>query len=348
MLGVAGAVLLVLGVTTLSGGSAAAPDVPLKPRPEPSRLQPMAPMVRRLMEDKGRGEDVPVHDAISPEAEELRGRLAEAQERWLVLVRDTLTGHAFATTEMAMGNHWLGDGDDFRKYLQPMDPAVRRRGGDWPMCSIAMSGTMRLDNVRDLLQRAVAEGVPGDYLDCGTWRGGAAIMARATLDVVDPSRRVWVADSFRGLPPPRDGRQGDHDGWSRMAYLRVSLETVRANFRSMLGRLDEERVRFCEGFFVDSLPLCQVERIAVLRADGDMWESMMDILYLKSGAVSPGGYIIIDDYESIPETRRATDEFRSHHGIASPIIAVGDGMGAYWQKTEEYAVDMDYYRNKIK
>ncbi|MFX8984442.1 TylF/MycF/NovP-related O-methyltransferase, partial [Acinetobacter baumannii] len=66
-----------------------------------------------------------------------------------------------------------------------------------------MIGTARMRNLRLLCERALAEEIPGDFIETGVWRGGACIYMRAILAAHgDPGRRVFVADSFRGLPPP--------------------------------------------------------------------------------------------------------------------------------------------------
>lgn len=197
----------------------------------------------------------------------------------------------------------------------------------------SMIGLHRLDNIELAIRTALAENIPGDILEAGVWRGGAAIFMRAALDVLgDHSRRVFVADSFEGLPPPDPKFAEDKDyDLSDACDLAVSVDHVKANF-ARYGWLDD-RVVFLKGWFKDTLPKAPVNSLAVLRADGDLYESTMDILNALYHKVSPGGFVIIDDYGAWPPCKRAVDEFRATHTITDPIITV-DWTGVYWRKSQ--------------
>ena len=210
---------------------------------------------------------------------------------------------------------------------EPWKDEERREGRVWPLLGYTMVGHPRLDNIQFCVEDALRNGVPGDLIETGTWRGGASIFMRAVLaahGVTD--RTVWVADSFEGLPPPVD----DNDGWdhSDEEILKVSLEQVRTNF----ARFDllDDQVHFLEGWFSDTLPKAPIERLAVLRLDGDLYSSTMDALQALYDKMSPGGYVIADDYHSWPPSGRAVDEFLKERGI-SPEIETIDWAGAYFQ-----------------
>jgi len=211
------------------------------------------------------------------------------------------------------------------------DPKARAEGRDWPADAESMIGSKRMDNLHACVADVLRRGVPGDLMETGVWRGGAVIFMRAALEAYgDATRRVWVADSFAGLPAP-DARyaadRGDvHHGFRALA---VSLEQVRANF-ARYGLLDE-RVRFLEGWFKDTLPGAPIGRLAVLRLDGDMYESTMDALRPLYPRLSVGGYLIVDDYGVVPGCKQAVDEYRAEHGIAEPIVDI-DGWGVYWRR----------------
>src|SRR5207249_3588916 len=115
---------------------------------------------------------------------------------------------------------------------------------------------------------------------------------RAVLKVhQDPGRVVWAADSFKGLPRPDPIRYPADAGdrhWTHRE-LAVSLEEVQANFLRY-GLLDEG-VRFLAGWFRDTLPAAPIHRLAVLRIDGDMYESTLDVLRALYPKVSVGGYV---------------------------------------------------------
>ena len=138
---------------------------------------------------------------------------------------------------------------------------------------LTMVGRRRLHNFRALIEQAIEDGVPGDILEAGVWRGGASILARAVLAPHGVSdRRIIVADSFEGLPAPSGEFPADAGAdFHTHAELAVSLEEVQANF-DRFGLLDEQ-VIFLKGWFRDTMSLVDAEALAVLRLDGDMYES---------------------------------------------------------------------------
>jgi O-methyltransferase len=211
------------------------------------------------------------------------------------------------------------------------DAAKREEGRDWPSMAYTMVGLRRLDNVQYAIETVIREKIPGDLCECGVWRGGTAVFMRAALAAFgDKSRTVWAADSFSGLPKPdliRYPADKGLDFW-QIDYLSVPLEQVQENFR-VFGLLDE-RVRFLKGWFKDSLPKAPIKQLAVLRADGDLYESTMDILTNLYDKVSPGGFVIIDDYFDIKSCRRAVTDFRASRGIVASIEKI-DWTGAYWR-----------------
>lgn len=208
-----------------------------------------------------------------------------------------------------------------------MDPAVRENGKDWPMFGFTMAGHRRLDNVRHCVESVLREEVPGDFVETGAWRGGTTIFFRALLKAYGVSdRSVWVADSFEGMPVS----EGERDGpdLSKSVYLKVSLDNVKSNF-NRFGLLDNQ-VRFLKGWFCDTLPTAPIERIAVLRLDGDMYSSTMDALDNLYHKVSEGGYVIVDDYYSWDSCHQAVSDFLTNNGIQARIEQI-DWSGAYWR-----------------
>lgn len=120
------------------------------------------------------------------------------------------------------------------------------------------------------------------------------------------------------------------------------MEEVQTNFHSF-GLLDDH-VHFCKGYFVDSLPRCNISKIAVLRMDGDMYESTLDQLFNLYGKVQVGGVIIVDDY-NIEACVRALNDFRNWHGITESIQRIpGDRSGSYWIKKKSVELKMDRYK----
>jgi O-methyltransferase len=212
------------------------------------------------------------------------------------------------------------------------DPDTRAVGRDWPANAHTMIGLKRLDNLQACVADALRREVPGDLIEAGVWRGGAAIFMRAMLRAYDVADRcVWVADSFQGLPPPDPARYV-HDRGDRhhtFPELAVSLAQVQENFRRY-GLLDEQ-VKFLPGWFRDTLPAIPAAKFAVVRLDGDMYESTIDGLRSLYPRLSVGGFLIVDDYGAIAACRQAVDDYRADHGIDEPLAWV-DWTGVYWQK----------------
>jgi O-methyltransferase len=214
--------------------------------------------------------------------------------------------------------------------------ALRAVGGDWPFSGLTMIGLSRLDDLQACVESVVADRVEGDVIEAGAWRGGASILARAALDSLGADdRTVWVADSFKGLPPPDteafpEDRELD---LSRVDFLAVPAEEVRDYF-ARFGC--EQGVELVEGFFDETLPRLRGRRWAVIRLDGDTYEATWVGLESLYPGLSAGGYLIVDDYVLIEECRRAVDEYRSENGITEPIEQI-DWNSIRWRRESEPA-----------
>lgn len=216
---------------------------------------------------------------------------------------------------------------------RPFDPQKRDLGLDWPTDALTMIGMKRLASLQQCVETVIAEDIPGDLVECGVWRGGASILMRAVLAAYgDESRSVWLCDSFEGVPPP-DAANYQADKGLRLhlaaPILAVTEKEVRANF-ARYGLLDE-RVRTVAGWFKDTLQDAPIERISVLRLDGDLYESTIQGLDGLYERLSPGGFCIIDDYHAIDACRKAVTDYRSKHGISADIVDI-DGTGVLWRK----------------
>ena len=208
---------------------------------------------------------------------------------------------------------------------------ARELGRDWPSVSHSMIGNRRMLNLQHLAEHALITATPGDFIETGVWRGGACIMMRAVLQAYGvQDRTVWVADSFEGLPRPNPERYPADSGDTHFKYeeLAVPIEKVRDNF-NRYGLLDEQVV-FLKGWFKDSLPKAPIEKLALMRLDGDMYESTMDALVNLFPKLSPGGFVIIDDFGYIESCRKAVHDYRTQCGITDPIYDI-DGIGVFWQ-----------------
>lgn len=211
--------------------------------------------------------------------------------------------------------------------------AQKMDGKDWQTSALTMIGLKRLNNIHFCIREILKYQIPGDFIETGVWRGGATIFMRGALEAYgDKSRLVWVADSFEGLPKrvPKNTKeiQVDIDPKNLLA---VSLDEVKYNF-SQFNLLDD-RVKFLKGWFKDTLPVAPISQLSLLRLDGDHYESTMDALENLYPKLSPGGFIIIDDF-SLEACRNAVNEYREKHGITESINKI-DWTGVYWQKKIE-------------
>jgi O-methyltransferase len=213
------------------------------------------------------------------------------------------------------------------------DAATRWEGRDWPSDAETMIGMIRLNNVEQCAIDTLRNGIPGDFVEAGVWRGGAAILMRAVLAAYgDRARNVWLADSFEGLPQP-DPEQYPLDAadrhWELAPYLAVSLQEVKRNFQRY--ELLDEQVHFLSGWFKDTLPSAPIDKIALLRIDADMYQSTFEALASLYPKLSPGGYLIIDDYGVLPNCKTAVHDFRNIFNVQEEIRPI-DWSGVYWQR----------------
>ena len=193
----------------------------------------------------------------------------------------------------------------------------------------------------DLCGDVFARQVPGGLVECGVWRGGsAAIMGLAARHAGEP-RVLHLFDSFEGLPEPdeRDGAQaisyshGKSGGaLSSIHQCEAGVEEVRAALLGKIG-LREEGVVFHRGWFQDTVPVAagSLGLIAVLRLDGDWYESTAICLKHLYPLLASGGVLLLDDYFCWEGCRKATDEYRAAHGITTPVVQIDEGA-AYWIK----------------
>ena len=212
------------------------------------------------------------------------------------------------------------------------DTHLREHGLDWPAQAQTMIGTKRITNLRALTESVIIDNIPGDFIETGVWRGGACILMRAVLyahGITD--RCVWVADSFEGLPVANKLKYpADTDSdFHTYEQLAVSLEQVQENFRAY-GLLDAQ-TKFLKGWFKDTLPTAPIQQLALIRLDGDMYESTMDGLINLYPKLSHLGYVIIDDYDVVPACKEAVHDYCNTIGIQPEIIDI-DGVGVYWRK----------------
>eukprot|EP00208_Stichococcus_sp_RCC1054_P003434 CAMPEP_0206144554 /NCGR_PEP_ID=MMETSP1473-20131121/24455_1 /ASSEMBLY_ACC=CAM_ASM_001109 /TAXON_ID=1461547 /ORGANISM="Stichococcus sp, Strain RCC1054" /LENGTH=322 /DNA_ID=CAMNT_0053540401 /DNA_START=55 /DNA_END=1023 /DNA_ORIENTATION=+ len=255
-------------------------------------------------------------------------------ELYLATVAKSVTGILLETPY-----YFPFEGAEDKSKAEPFNAGRRAEGLDWPVYGLTMTGLMRIENIKSLLDDVLDNKVPGDFAECGVWRGGASLFARAVFAARGvTNRKVHVVDSFAGLPTATNKK--DNDLWSRLNYISVPQEEVRRHFEAY--NLLDEQVSFTKGFFRYSLPTLRQRvpdlKLSVLRLDGDMYESTMDALFNLWDTLSVGGYMIIDDW-MIDVCQQAINEFyKMHDSDFKPIMI--DRGAAYIKKTSEFPVPL--------
>jgi O-methyltransferase len=263
--------------------------------------------------------------------------LAGIRDRYLDLLVKAVTHTLYGVTAtVEMPEELIGDVkiltevDWTAEEFQRAAEEARIDGRDWPQYAQTMVGVKRLENVRRCVETVIAEDIDGDLIEAGVWRGGVGILMRGVLAAYGSPRHVWLADSFQGLPPPDEAFPEDSESQAhRWDQLSVSLDEVRASFERYA--LLDEQVHFVEGWFRDTLPQLRGRQWALVRLDGDMYESTLQGLENLYDDLSPGGFLIVDDYGALEPCQRAVDEFRAGRGIDAPMVEV-DWTGVYWRK----------------
>lgn len=262
--------------------------------------------------------------------------IAALRTAYIELLRDTIINAIYDDPAMVPLKSWqkvkrlVG----VKHSVADFDASKRESGLDWPSMAHSMIGRKRMDNLIFVVRSVIENGVPGDFIETGVWRGGACILMRGILRAYEETgRKVWVADSFEGLPPPDEKKYAADKGDKhyKNPVLAVTMEQVQDNF-SRYGLLDAQ-VGFLKGWFKDTLPGAPIEHLAVLRLDGDMYESTMDALRALYHKVSHGGFVIVDDYHAVLGCRQAVHDFMQADFPGEPLeLHEIDGVGVYWQR----------------
>lgn len=168
---------------------------------------------------------------------------------------------------------------------------------------LTMVPPLALAHLIRFVDEVVDRRVPGEVVECGVWRGGASFLAAQRLvDRGDRDRTVWMFDSFEGLPPPTDIDGDRARAWANDPNGPTYFDNCSADrgaVEATAGRLGlAARTRIVAGWFDQTLPAAKAEigDIALLRIDGDWYDSVRVCLDELYDLVVPGGIIVVDDY----------------------------------------------------
>jgi len=196
------------------------------------------------------------------------------------------------------------------KDLQYLAPTLKK------VQPFSMVYDFQLIHLGQLVRQVLAQNIPGDFVECGVWRGGASfLMADLLRRARVPDRKVWLFDSFEGLPPPEEV-----DGAFALSYFRnpgspwyhdncrVAVEDVRRSARDLGIDAYTELVK---GWFDETLPANRdrIGSIALLRLDCDWYKSVRCCLDTLYDQVSADGIVLFDDYYAVDGCAIAVHEF---------------------------------------
>jgi len=225
------------------------------------------------------------------------------------------------------------------KNVRPYDEGLRAAGADWPPLGYSMIGKARMENLRCAIAEVNRNQIRGSVVELGVWRGGAMMLAAAmvkeSFGVDAEQRSIYLFDVFGTL---KSGSYG-----SIQSFLDTSLEDVRSGFE-YLG-LDGPNIHYEVGLFKDTLPTWKnrTDPIAVLRVDGNFYDSYQDAMYYLYENVPVGGIVIFDDVQSHPNVMRLWRDFKAEQGLPEELVPI-DMHSAWFRKTKQVQLDWKYFR----
>jgi O-methyltransferase len=222
-------------------------------------------------------------------------------------------------------------------------PSLSRARALFLVRHYTMTSPIRCRELWNQCSRILHKKVPGSFVECGVWRGGSAAIMGLANRRFGQTRELHLFDSFEGLPEPtqKDGEAAIFYSGGRAAGELKSLNQCKAGLNEvqffLLEKLQLERSKthFHVGWFQNTVPLTasNLGSIALLRLDGDWYESTRICLEHLYPLLSIGGIVILDDYFTWEGCKKATDEFRAKQGITVPIERI-DAGAAYWMKPQ--------------
>ncbi len=211
-----------------------------------------------------------------------------------------------------------------------------------------MLSRKRLYSLYECVLACEKHNIPGDYVECGVWKGGAVgLMALANLRYGKGRRQLHLFDTFAGIPEPDgevDGRRAVEEArqlgvaalgrltpnpqlYDNMGRGVGTVETNRQLLEQIIG-YDKAFIHYHQGLFQETLPVVAptIDSVAMLRLDGDWYASTKVCLQFLYDKVVPGGFVIIDDYGAYEGCKKAVDEFLVERRIKIRLKKVGSEL----------------------
>jgi O-methyltransferase len=187
-----------------------------------------------------------------------------------------------------------------------------------------MSSRLKLRNLKQLAELVNQTQVPGDFVECGTFKGGSAAVISTELT---PERKLWLFDSFEGLPDVAEVDGAESKEW--VGKCRAAEADVIAALTTVGAAPDQYFLR--KGWFQDTFQQQLPERVALLHCDADWYDSVLLTLETFYERIPPGGVVVLDDFGWWEGCREAFYEFCQRHS-EKPLLERVDCDQAYWIK----------------
>ncbi|NKB22613.1 MAG: macrocin O-methyltransferase [Alphaproteobacteria bacterium] len=238
-------------------------------------------------------------------------------------------------------------GKGYRKLLAPQ--GVRELPPEWPedfsdftknlwrqISTCTMTSKERVAALEGAVRYIHASAIDGDFVECGVAAGGSVMaMAIVLQDLGITDRRIWLFDTFEGMPEPTEHDMGRFDTPAMKLYnkkhdaktgwIKFGIDDVRTNV--LTTGYPEKNLEFIKGKVQETLPTNTPEQIALLRLDTDWYESTKAEMEYLFPLLQPGGLILIDDYYRWKGSRKAVDEYTDANNIR-----------IFWSRIDENAV----------
>jgi len=195
----------------------------------------------------------------------------------------------------------------------PKPPAISRNHA-----LVGFGNGGQLEMLLVLMEEVLRNGVRGDFMEAGTYRGGVAIFMAGFIAVSDPTRKVWALDSFRGMPGAdyHGAKLSDQEHRDFEPGKLATPGGVRHAQRNFARLGLDHLANIVPGWFNETMPMLPVKRLAILRVDSDIYSSILETLEQMYPKLSIGGFVLFDDYK-FPYAKRAVQDFRARYGITS-------------------------------
>lgn len=155
--------------------------------------------------------------------------------------------------------------------------------------------------------------LPGDFVECGTYRGYSAEVVLRYLDGL-PERVLWLFDLFEVNGAPGEGHR-------LVGHSPDLAGQVRARFQAWTN------VRVIQGKVPPILDTVAPDRVAFLHVDMNNADAELGALERLFPLVSPGGMVVLDDYgwTGYRAQKQAADRFMAAQRL--PILELPTGQG---------------------